>query len=51
MLKGVDISHHQRGITKFGKDVDFAIIKATEGVGYRDPAFETLHQRAKNSGK
>lgn len=50
MLKGVDISHWQGDFNAF-KSVDFAIIKATEGVGYKDPAFDTLYQRAKNSGK
>lgn len=51
MLKGIDISHHQRGITKFGKDVDFVIIKATEGVGYVDEQCDRLYQQAKKDGK
>ena len=40
MLKGIDISHHQknmkdvRSVNKF----DFVIMKATEGRSYRDPA-------------
>ena len=51
MLKGIDISHHQRGITKFGKDVDFVIIKATEGVGYVDDQCDRLYQQAKKDGK
>ena len=50
MLKGCDISHWQSNFDAFNS-VDFAIIKATEGVGYKDPAFDTLYQRAKNSGK
>ena len=50
MLKGVDLSHWQSDFNAFGS-VDFAIIKATEGVGYKDPAFDTLYQRAKASGK
>lgn len=50
MLKGLDISHWQSNFDAFNS-VDFAIIKATEGVGYKDPAFDTLYQRAKNSGK
>lgn len=50
MLKGVDLSHWQSNFDAFNS-VDFAIIKATEGVGYKDPAFDTLYQRAKNSGK
>lgn len=50
MLKGVDLSHWQSTFNNFN-DVDFAFIKATEGVGYVDPACDTLYQRAKNSGK
>lgn len=50
MLKGVDLSHWKNNFDAFNS-VDFAIIKATEGVGYKDPAFDTLYQRAKNSGK
>lgn len=51
MLKGIDISHHQRGITKFGSDVDFVIIKATEGIGYVDEQCDRLYQQAKKDGK
>ena len=51
MLKGIDISHHQRGITTFGNDVDFVIIKATEGVGYVDDQCDRLYQLAKKQGK
>lgn len=50
MLKGVDISHWQSDFDAFNS-VDFAIIKATEGVGYIDPACDKLYQKAKNSGK
>lgn len=50
MLKGVDLSHWQSTFDNFN-DVDFAIIKATEGVGYVDPACDTLYQRAKRAGK
>lgn len=50
MLKGVDLSHWQSNFDAF-KSVDFAIIKATEGVGYTDPAFYNLYEKAKNSGK
>ena len=50
MLKGVDISHWQSDFNAFNS-VDFAIIKATEGVGYTDPAFYDLYSRAKASGK
>ena len=50
MLKGVDLSHWQSNFDAF-KSVDFAIIKATEGVGYTDPAFYNLYEKAKKSGK
>lgn len=50
MLKGVDLSHWQSTFNNFS-GVDFAIIKATEGVGYVDPACDTLYQRAKKAGK
>lgn len=50
MLRGVDLSHWQSNFDAFGS-VDFAIIKATEGVGYVDPACDTLYQRAKKAGK
>lgn len=50
MLKGVDLSHWQSNFDAF-KSVDFAIIKATEGVGYTDPAFYNLYDKAKKSGK
>ena len=51
MLKGIDISHHQRNITTFGNDVDFVIVKATEGVGYVDDCCDKLYQLAKRCGK
>lgn len=50
MLRGVDLSHWQSTFNVFN-NVDFAIIKATEGVGYVDPACDTLYQRCKNAGK
>lgn len=51
MLKGIDVSHHQKGISSFGSDVDFVICKATEGVGYVDDACDNLYQKAKRDGK
>ena len=50
MLRGVDISHWQSNFEAFNS-VDFAIIKATEGVGYTDPAFYNLYDKAKKAGK
>lgn len=42
MFKGIDVSHHQGDIDwqkVKSSGVDFAMIKATEGVGYVDPNF------------
>lgn len=50
MLKGVDLSHWQSDFEAFNS-VDFAIIKATEGVGYVDPTCDKLYQKAKKAGK
>ena len=46
MLKGVDISSHQSqpDFSKVKEVVDFVIVKATEGVGFRDPQL-TRNQR------
>lgn len=51
MLKGIDISHHQRGIDLGAVDVDFVICKATEGNGYTDEMCDTFYQKAKSLGK
>lgn len=51
MLKGIDISHHQKGIDLGAIDVDFVIIKATEGNGYTDEMCDTFYQKAKALGK
>lgn len=51
MLKGIDISHHQRGIDLGAIDTDFVIIKATEGNGYTDELCDTFYQEAKSLGK
>lgn len=51
MLKGIDISHWQNKITSFKSDVDFVIVKATEGVGFLDPQFKRLYNQAKKDGK
>lgn len=50
MLKGIDISSYQAGLNDFS-GVDFAIIKATEGIGYADKYCDALYQRAKAQGK
>lgn len=51
MLKGIDISHHQKGIDLGVIDTDFVIIKATEGNGYTDEMCDTFYQKAKSLGK
>ena len=51
MLKGIDISHHQKGINLGAIDTDFVIIKATEGNGYTDELCDTFYQKAKSLGK
>lgn len=51
MLKGIDISHHQKGIDLGAIGVDFVICKATEGNGYTDEMCDTFYQKAKSLGK
>lgn len=51
MLKGIDISHHQKGIDLGAIDTDFVICKATEGNGYTDEMCDTFYQKAKALGK
>lgn len=51
MLKGIDISNWQKDIINFGDDVDFVIVKATEGKSYVDPSCDKLYQLAKKCGK
>lgn len=51
MLKGIDISHHQKGIDLGAIDTDFVICKATEGNGYTDEMCDTFYQKAKSLEK
>lgn len=51
MLKGIDISHHQKGLDLSKIDCDFVIIKATEGVGYVDECCDGFFQQALKLGK
>lgn len=46
MLKGIDISHHQKGLDLSKIDFDFVIIKATEGIGYVDECCDGFFQQA-----
>lgn len=51
MLKGIDISHWQKGIDLSKISCDFVICKATEGNNYFDPCFETYMKQAESLGK
>lgn len=51
MLKGIDVSNHQRGMDLSKVDCDFVIIKATEGKSYVDPSCDTFFQQALSLGK
>jgi lysozyme len=53
MIKGIDVSHWQNDIDwkKVAKDgVEFAILKATEAVGYVDPKLEENYKEARKQG-
>lgn len=54
MIYGVDVSSYQSEqfpiTTPGGKGVDFVIIKATEGTGYRNPRLEGQLRRARENG-
>jgi len=50
---GIDVSHHQGAInwtSVRGAGIQFAYIKATEGVSYRDPRFNTNYTAAYHAG-
>ena len=51
MLKGIDISRYQTGINISNLDIDFVIVKATEGVGYSDPNYIEYLESAVSSNK
>lgn len=50
-MKGIDISHWQRGIDLAAVDCDFVIIKATQGTNYIDPCFQKFYAQAMSLGK
>lgn len=50
-MRGVDVSNWQAGLDLASMPVDFAIVKATEGIGYTDPACDVFVQQAISSGK
>lgn len=52
-LKGIDISNWQAGInlSAVAPNVDFVIVKATEGIGFVDKQCDKFFQEAKRLGK
>ena len=50
MLRGIDISNWQDGLSLFNVNVDFAIMKATEGVWFVDSCCDNWVQQAKQKG-
>lgn len=50
MLKGIDISNWQGGLNLFNLDIDFAIMKATEGLYFVDSYCDNWVQQAKQKG-
>lgn len=50
-MNGIDISSYQTGIDLGKVPCDFAIVKATEGTGYVNPACNAQYASAKGAGK
>ena len=50
-LDGIDISHWQKGLNVKKIDADFIIIKATQGVNFKDPCFDKWAKEILASGK
>lgn len=50
-LQGIDVASYQTGINFAQVPCDFAIIKATEGTSYVNPACNAQYSSAKNAGK
>lgn len=51
MLRGIDISSHQKDIDLSKLNLDFVIIKATQGVSYTNPYCDRKVQQTKQLGK
>lgn len=49
-LKGIDVSNWQNGLNLYDLDVDFAIMKATEGLYFVDSCCDNWVQQAKDKG-
>lgn len=43
-MRGIDISNWQKGLKPSNLDIDFCIVKATEGLGYTDPSCDSFVQ-------
>ena len=52
-MKGIDISNWQAGInlSAIAGDIDFVIVKATEGIGFVDKSCDKFFQAARDLGK
>ena len=50
-MSGIDVSNWQSGININAMNVDFVIVKATEGSGYTSPSFTRQANDTLNSGK
>ena len=50
-MNGIDISNWQSNIDVTKMDVDFVVVKATEGTGYTSPSFTKQANDTLNSGK
>lgn len=50
-MHGIDISRYQKGMDISKVKCDFVIIKATEGVNYVDPCFQTFSTKGANLKK
>ncbi len=50
-IKGIDISSYQGNITDLGSDVEFVIIKASEGTTYVNPFLAEQRNTARKDGK
>ncbi|NHM16182.1 hypothetical protein GMI69_05855 [Eggerthellaceae bacterium zg-887] len=51
IVQGIDISHWQNGIDLGAVDVDFVIVKATEGYDYVSPQFSRQIKQAERTGR
>ena len=50
-MNGIDVSNWQSGINISAMNVDFVVVKATEGSGYTSPSFTRQANDTLNSGK